>query len=124
MASWLEDLKQICKLDVQHISCYGLTVEQGTKLNTMLSEGLVELPGENTLASMYVGGAEFLESKGFIQYEISNFAKLGFVCRHNMGYWEQMDYLGLGPSAVSTIGNKRWKNSTNIKKIQRVIYKK
>jgi len=114
VASWLHDLRQICKLDIQHISCYGLTVEQGTRLHTMVKKNIVTLPNENRLASLYIGGADFLESRGFIQYEISNFSKLGYVCMHNMGYWEQMDYLGLGPSAVSTIGNKRWENCKNI----------
>ncbi len=114
VAMWLKDLKQICKLDIQHISCYGLTVEENTTLHKMVSQKKVELPDENTLASLYLAGADFLESLGFIQYEISNFSKLGFICRHNMGYWEQIDYLGLGPSAVSTIQGTRYENPKNI----------
>lgn len=60
---------------------------------------------------MFVYGAEFLESQGYLQYEISNFARMGFLCRHNVGYWEGRDYLGLGPSAVSTLGGRRFSNS-------------
>jgi oxygen-independent coproporphyrinogen-3 oxidase len=59
---------------------------------------------------MYLQGGEFLESEGYLQYEISNFARMGFECRHNMGYWETRPYLGLGPAAVSTLGARRWKN--------------
>jgi len=59
---------------------------------------------------MYMEGAELLESAGYIHYEISNFARMGFQCRHNLGYWEGADYLGLGPSAASTLNGRRWTN--------------
>jgi oxygen-independent coproporphyrinogen-3 oxidase len=61
---------------------------------------------------MYVEGAELLETEGYLHYEISNFARMGFQCRHNLGYWEGADYLGLGPSATSTLNGRRWTNPT------------
>lgn len=72
------------------------------------SGALLPLPDEREAARMYVQGAELLEELGYLQYEISNFARMGYLCRHNMGYWEGEDYLGLGPSATSTIGGRRW----------------
>jgi oxygen-independent coproporphyrinogen-3 oxidase len=79
-----------------------------------LEKGELVRPGEKALASMYLAGAEYLESRGFIQYEISNFARLGFACRHNLGCWQGRDYLGLGPSAVSTLGNRRITNPADL----------
>ncbi len=113
---WLDQLKQVVGMGITHISCYGLSIEEGTPLHLKLSRGEIALPEEKNLASLYLYGADFLESRGFIQYEISNFAKLGFACRHNMGYWEGMEYLGLGPSAVSTIKGKRWENPRDIRR--------
>lgn len=59
---------------------------------------------------MFMEGAALLEQHGYLHYEISNFARMGFQCRHNLGYWEGADYLGMGPSATSTIQNRRWTN--------------
>jgi oxygen-independent coproporphyrinogen-3 oxidase len=70
----------------------------------------VELPPERDQSLMYVEGAELLESAGYIHYEISNFARMGFQCRHNLSYWEGAEYLGLGPSATSTLNGRRWTN--------------
>ena len=64
---------------------------------------------------MFLYGAELLESRGYLQYEISNFAKMGFQSRHNMGYWEGEEYAGLGPSAVSTLGGKRRTNPRGLR---------
>jgi len=112
--SWLQDLKQITELGITHLSCYGLTIEENTPLFELVKSKKVTLPEEKVLSSLYLNGSDLLESRGFIQYEISNFARLGFACRHNMGYWEQIDYLGVGPSAVSTIEGYRWENVKSI----------
>jgi oxygen-independent coproporphyrinogen-3 oxidase len=107
-------LKNVADLQPDHLSAYELTPEQGTPLAGALEKGDLVRPDEKTLASMYLAGAEYLESRGFIQYEISNFARLGFACRHNLGYWQGKDYLGLGPSATSTLGNRRFTNPADL----------
>jgi oxygen-independent coproporphyrinogen-3 oxidase len=112
-AKWLRQLKQAVALRPDHISAYGLALEEGAPLASACADGSLLLPGEREQASLYLAGAEFLESQGFMQYEISNFARMGFTCRHNLGYWEGRDFLGLGPSAVSTLGGARWTNPAN-----------
>lgn len=108
VTAWLAELKNAVELGPHHLSCYGLTLEPGTPLFTSLDQA--SLPAERDQALMYVRGGEYLESEGFFQYEISNYSRLGLNCRHNQGYWQGLDYLGLGPSAVSTIGGLRRKN--------------
>ena len=107
---WLEQLKSAVRLRPEHLSCYGLTPEPDTRLTRSLELGEFELPVEREQSRMFVHGAEYLESEGYLHYEISNFARMGFACRHNQGYWQGRDYLGLGPSAVSTIGSRRFTN--------------
>ncbi len=120
--SWLKQLGKIVKLNIRHISIYALTVEEGTLLSKMVKYNMVKLPKEWEQVEMYIKGGEFLESCGFLQYEISNFAKLGFICQHNMGYWEGRPYLGVGPGAVSTIGKYRWENPKSIKKYVDMVF--
>lgn len=114
-SQWLEELKLAVNLRPDHLSCYGLTVEPGTPLAEDVAAGSVTLPAENEQGRMYVHGAEFLEEQGFLQYEISNFARMGYVSRHNSGYWEGRDYLGLGPAAVSTLGGVRHENPHDVR---------
>ena len=109
-AHWLNHLKRAADLRPEHISTYGLTLEEGSALAASCASGEYALPSESDLASMYLAGAEFLESRGFIHYEISNYARIGFECRHNLGYWQGEDYLGLGPAATSTLAGRRWTN--------------
>ena len=113
---WLAQLKTIIEYKPAHLSCYGLTLEPGTALKKSIDSGKFTLPEENEQARMYLLGTDLLAERGYLQYEISNFARMGFFCRHNQGYWEREDYLGLGPSAVSTLRGKRWKNPKNLKK--------
>ena len=118
---WLRQLRLAADLQPEHISAYGLTLEPGTPLEKDQAEGRLALPSEKEQASMYLAGAEYLESRGYMQYEISNYARMGFACRHNIGYWEGADYLGLGPAAVSTMGGRRWTNFEDVKEWQRAI---
>lgn len=111
---WLEDLDRAATLGPTHLSCYGLSLEAGTALNARICGGEVAVPGEDECAAMYLRGSDFLESCGYAQYEISNYARPGYASRHNIGYWESDEYLGLGPSAVSTIGARRWTNPANL----------
>jgi oxygen-independent coproporphyrinogen-3 oxidase len=112
---WLEELTAVCALKPDHLSCYCLTVEEGTPLESDCLAGRATLPPERELAAMYVHGSEYLESQGLLQYEISSYARMGFQCRHNLGYWEGAEYLGLGPSAVSTLNGTRWSNPPDLK---------
>lgn len=107
---WLNTLKEVIRMKPDHISSYGLTIEKGTPLELDCTEGIVTLPPERDQSVMFMEGAALLESMGYLHYEISNFARMGFQCRHNVGYWEGEDYLGLGPSATSTIQHRRWTN--------------
>ncbi len=107
---WLETLANAVRLRPEHLSCYGLTVEPNTPLARSLDLNEFRLPPDKDQGKMFVYGAEYLESEGFLQYEVSNFARMGFACRHNQGYWQGRDYLGLGPSAVSTLGRRRFTN--------------
>ncbi|MCC8194269.1 MAG: radical SAM family heme chaperone HemW, partial [Deltaproteobacteria bacterium] len=93
---WTRELAEAASLRPDHLSCYGLTLEEGTPMAAANADGLIALPEEQEQAAMYVEGAEYLETAGLLQYEISNFARMGFQCRHNLGYWESRDYLGLG----------------------------
>lgn len=114
-AQWLEELKTVVGLRPEHLSCYGLTLEPGTPLAEEAAAGRLELPEEGEQGRMYVHGAEYLEAQGYLQYEISNFARMGYVSRHNSGYWEGRDYLGLGPAAVSTLAGRRHENPSDIR---------
>lgn len=108
--AWTANLRRATKLGPQHLSCYGLTVEPDTPLQKQALENPQLMPDDETQAGLFIKGSEFLESMGYLHYEISSFARMGFVCRHNTGYWEGEDYLGLGPAAVSTIAGRRWEN--------------
>lgn len=114
LRSYLESVKAAIVLRPDHVSTYGLTVEPGTPLAGDVAEGRGDLPEENEAASMYMRGSDLLEEHGLIQYEISNFARMGLHSRHNTGYWHGADYLGLGPAAVSTIGRLRVKNPASL----------
>lgn len=111
---WLDELKSVAGLKPEHISCYNLTLEEGAPLYEAVRRGAVTLPDDKEQAAMYAYGSEFLESHGFMHYEISNYARMGFKCRHNLGYWEGRDYLGVGPSATSTMKNRRWSNAADL----------
>nr|WP_051261875.1 radical SAM family heme chaperone HemW [Desulfovibrio inopinatus] len=112
---WLEELKNVLELAPEHLSCYGLTLEPETPLAEDVQSGKLTLPDEDEQAKMFLYGARLLEERGYLQYEISNFAKIGFQCRHNLGYWQGKDYLGLGPSAVSTIDGKRFEHPADLR---------
>lgn len=115
LASWEESLRTVAELGPEHISAYGLIIEEGTPFYEMYGEngnrkqGHVEaLPDEETDRKMYHRTREILEEYGYKRYEISNYAKPGYECRHNLGYWERTEYLGIGAGAASLIDNQRW----------------
>lgn len=113
-SQWLETLRRAVELAPEHLSCYGLSLEPGTPLAEAPEEERA-LPPERELAHMYLHTGELLEGAGYLQYEISNYARLGLACRHNQACWEGRDYLGLGPAATSTLGALRWTNPEDLR---------
>jgi len=103
---------RLALLPIQHISAYILKVEEGTDFDS--SEIKSILPDEDETANMYLKMGELLQKHGFMQYEVSNFAKKGFESRHNSRYWKCLDYIGIGPSAHSCYNGKRFAVPSNI----------
>ena len=106
-SDWAETLARIVELHPEHISAYGLKLEEGTKMYEEY-KGSPILPSDDEQADMYSYAAEMLERYGYKQYEISNFAAPGFESRHNLKYWNLDDYMGFGPGAHSCVGNLRY----------------
>ena len=98
---WRESLDAALSLGVEHMSCYGLIPEDGTPLKRDLDEGRLSLPDEEAERRMYDDTLRILAAHGYQQYEISNFARPGRECQHNIGYWTRAPYIGLGASAAS-----------------------
>ncbi|WP_432649892.1 radical SAM family heme chaperone HemW [Huintestinicola sp.] len=103
----LNNIERLSELGARHISAYMLKIESGTPLSEN-DELISNIADEELSADMYLEAVSCLEKNGFKQYEISNFAKEGYVCRHNLKYWRCEDYLGIGPSAHSCTGGKRF----------------
>jgi oxygen-independent coproporphyrinogen III oxidase len=113
---WRETLEKIQELNPEHISSYSLIVEENTAYYKLMDEGKLNLPEEDIEREMYEYSIEFLKAKGYHQYEISNFSRIGFECRHNLTYWNLNDYLGCGSSAHSFMHNFRYRNVEDIEK--------
>ena len=105
--SWHNTLEHALSLNPEHLSCYGLKVEEGTPLAQRVAAGEV-LPDDDTQAELYLWTVERLRPAGYEQYEISNFAKPGFASRHNLRYWLTRPYIGFGPGAHSDFGGRRY----------------
>ena len=103
---WQENLSAAVALGPEHLSCYGLKVEEGTPL--FRQREAFTLPGDDAQADMYLYTVEFLEQMGYAQYEISNFARAGKESRHNLKYWNLDEYAGFGPGAHSDFGGVRY----------------
>jgi len=101
MAAWLDTLDSVLAEGVQHLSAYELTVESGTRLGQEVRTGLVQMPGEDDQLEQYWAAASRLEGAGYAHYEISNWARPGFTCRHNLAAWNYQPYLGCGAGAHS-----------------------
>ena len=106
LEAWQRTLKNVLKLAPEHISCYGLKVEENTPLYEY--QDACNLADDDTQADMYLSAVEILQKYGYRQYEISNFCKKGNVSRHNLKYWTGGEYLGFGPDASSDFGGKRF----------------
>lgn len=109
LESWRETLERSLDLAPEHLSAYGLTYEEDTEFFLKLGRGEMT-PDEGLEADQFELTATLLMEAGYLQYEVSNYSLPGLQSRHNSAYWEGKDYLGLGPSAFSTIGIRRWRN--------------
>ena len=111
LARWKENLAAAVALNPEHLSCYGLKVEEGTPL--FARRETADLPGDEAQADMYLHTVEFLAAHGYPQYEISNFSRPGRQSRHNLKYWVLGEYLGFGPGAHSDFGGVRFAYDRN-----------
>ena len=121
MESYRETLNKVMELNPEHISAYGLIVEEETKFGEMYKELYPDLPNEETERLMYQVTKTQLEQQGYQRYEISNYAKEGFQCKHNLGYWDRVDYLGLGLGAASLIRNIRFHQERDLDQYMKIF---
>jgi len=111
---WKETLKEVTNLNPEHISCYSLIIEEGTAFYQLEKLDKIILPSEDIEREMYWYVLEYLKQNGYEQYEISNFARDNFQCRHNMVYWNLQEYIGCGSAAHSYCEGYRYSNNNNI----------
>jgi oxygen-independent coproporphyrinogen-3 oxidase len=108
LSGWQGTLQQAIHLRPDHLSLYCLTVEQGTPLGQRIAQGKLPAPDPDLAAEMYTLAEETLARAGYVHYEISNWAQPGHECCHNLAYWRNRSYLGLGAGAHSYFDGKRW----------------
>ena len=113
-SDWADTLARIIELHPEHISCYGLKLEPGTRMYREYN-GSAIMPDDDEQADMYSYAAEMLQRYGYMHYEVSNFCAPGFPSRHNIKYWNLDDYMGFGPGAHSCIGNLRYSYVRDLK---------
>lgn len=121
---WAETIDNVSKLDINHLSCYSLKIEEGTPFGTQLEEGKLKAAEDELDREMYWLAIEKLYSNGFKQYEISNFAREGYECRHNLIYWNADEYIGFGAGAHSYFNKKRYNNIEDICKYSALLANK
>jgi oxygen-independent coproporphyrinogen-3 oxidase len=120
-ATWRDSLRRAVDLGVEHVACYGLTYEPGTRLTGRLQRGLVRRCDEDLEAELYDDAIDILAEAAFEHYEISNFARPGCRCRHNLVYWHGGPYLGVGPSAAGHLDGERYRNVADVDQYVRMI---
>ncbi|OLN30486.1 hypothetical protein DSOL_3050 [Desulfosporosinus metallidurans] len=124
MRAWQASLEEALSYSPEHLSLYGLMLEDGTPLYARYRGKAKDrtqvdlLPDDDLQAEMHDWAVERLKQAGYRHYETSNFARPGFECRHNLGYWRGEDYLGLGPGGVSCLNRVRWKNFEDVRVYQ------
>jgi oxygen-independent coproporphyrinogen III oxidase len=112
--SWKRTLGEAARLSAPHISVYMLDLDERCQLSSLAAGGLIDLPGEDLVSDLYLETISFLTSCGYLQYEISNFAKPGFACRHNLKYWKREAVLGFGVGSHSFDLKSRYANCSGI----------
>ena len=120
-ATWRVSLERAIQLEVDHVSCYGLMYEPGTRLTAQRKSGRVTPCDESLEADMYLMMRDVLSAAGYEQYEVSNFAKPGCRSEHNLIYWRNQPYVGVGPSASGCDGRERYKNVADAARYVRMI---
>ncbi|MEY4418538.1 MAG: hypothetical protein RIQ88_976 [Actinomycetota bacterium] len=110
LSDWEISLREAINLNTDHISAYSLIVEPGTKMHRQVSSGELSQPDDNLHAEMYLLAEQLLSEAGFVNYEVSNWARFGKVSKHNIAYWLSKDWWGYGPGAHSHIAGTRWWN--------------
>ncbi len=121
MGMWEQTLDEALKLEVEHLSLYGLKIEPGTPWGEEDERGLLPLPPEETVLKMRAVANEKLKARGYRQYEISNYARPGFEARHNLRYWHNKEYLGVGLGASSHLLNRRFVNISSLSSYSRLL---
>lgn len=114
LENWQATLREALALQPEHLAAYSLQVEEDTPWGRLAAAGNLNLPGEELELAMYQEAREKLAAAGYQQYEISNFARPGYRCRHNVTYWLNHPYLGLGAAAASSWRGERWQNYKNL----------
>ncbi len=115
LQDWEMDLAQAVQLAPEHLSLYNLTIEPDTEFGRRERSGELLETGENMAAAMFEMAMDVTDAAGFQQYEISNYARPGRECRHNLVYWRNREYLGFGVSAASYMGGTRWTNTSDLR---------
>jgi oxygen-independent coproporphyrinogen III oxidase len=121
LTRWLTNLDAAIALAPEHLAFYGLTIEEGTQFHREVERGQLNLPDEDALTDMYQAGRDRLKAAGYLRYEVSNFARPGHVCRHNLGYWTDREWLGLGPSAHSYLDGARFSAVASLEEYHRLV---
>ncbi|MCC0629966.1 MULTISPECIES: radical SAM family heme chaperone HemW [unclassified Clostridioides] len=124
LCDWKETLQKVVDLNPTHISAYSLILEEGTELYNMHESNKFELIDENIDIEMYEYTINYLKSKGYNQYEISNYSKEGYNCEHNILYWECEHYIGLGAGASGYIDNNRYNNLESLEEYHLSLVKR
>jgi oxygen-independent coproporphyrinogen-3 oxidase len=120
-ARWRETLERACALKPRHLSVYALSVDPGSALEGAVAEGRVSRPGDEAVMDALALAESLLTEAGFERYELSNYAQPGYACRHNLACWRGEDYLGVGPSAASRIGLRRWTHAADLAVYERAL---
>ena len=117
---WTNELEEFLENNnLQHLSLYQLTIEQGTKFFTDYKKGLLNVIDNDHAADFYKVSNEILKNHNFFKYEVSNYAKKGFECKHNLNYWKSENWIGIGPGAYGRI----WSSKSNIKRVEYQNYR-
>ena len=113
--SWRKTLEKVLELKPEHISAYSLIIEEGTPFYEKYEDHPELLPQEEEERQMYHDTKKILHEHGYERYEISNYARAGYACRHNLGYWERREYKGFGLGSASLLENRRYTNTCELK---------